>query len=182
MNSNSTIFKEVKSDVDVDKIKAEIKYILTLTEFFSNQIALQYSAEESWHDGIPNMDHHIKAEEYTYVKWHSALDGTYIKSYLESLDFPVAHARIMKLPSKTCYTTHVDYYTRYHIPVTTKPLQTFMIFPDKDITARMYPGKLYWTNTHELHNFVNGTFEDRIHIVFNDANEPKNLNNEYLHK
>lgn len=182
MNSNENVFKELRSDVDVELILGELREILKLTSYHSNQIALQYSTENSWHDGIPNMEHHISSEEYTYTKWHSALDGTYIKTYLENLDFPVAHTRIMKLPAKTCYTTHVDYYTRYHIPVITKPLQTFMIFPDKDITARMYPGKLYWTNTHELHNFVNGTFEDRIHIVFNNANEPKNLDNEYLYK
>ena len=176
----ATIFKELRSDIDICRIKKDIDAILTVTDYSSNQIALQYSMEENWKDGIPSKEHSLPAEEYTYTKWHSFLDGFYIKELLTSLDFPVAHARIMRLPPKTCYTTHVDYYTRYHIPVVSKPLQTFMIFPDKDVTARMHPGKMYWTNTHELHNFVNGTFDDRIHIVFNDATESKNLDNAYL--
>jgi hypothetical protein len=178
----TNIFNEIKSDVDVARIKADIDDILKLTPYHGNQIALQYSRVESWDAGIPNAAHEIADEEYDYVNWHSALDGTYLKSYMSALQFPVAHARIMRLPPKTCYTTHVDYYTRFHIPVVSKPLQTFMIFPDKDVIVRMYPGKMYWTNTHELHNFVNGTFEDRIHIVFNNAKEPKNLTNDYLYK
>ena len=174
-----SIYKELSYVVDVEQIKKDINYILSLTEYNSNQIALQYANDESWHAGIGKSDK-LNNSEQEFVKYHSALENTYIKNLLESFDFPVSHARIMNLPPKTCYTTHVDYYTRYHIPVVTKPLQTYMHFPDRETTVRMYPGKMYWTNTHELHNFINGTFEDRIHIVFNDARETKNLNNPYL--
>jgi hypothetical protein len=174
-----SVYKELEYAVDVEKIIKDIDCILKLTEYKSNQIALQYADNESWHAGIGKSDY-LKHSEQDFVKYHSALENTYIKQLLESLNFPVAHARIMNLPPKTCYTTHVDYYTRYHIPVTTKPLQTYMHFPDKETTVRMYPGKMYWTNTHELHNFINGTFENRIHIIFNDAREQKNLNNPYL--
>ncbi len=174
------IYKELDFDIDVDQIKTEIEQILTVTDYFDNQIALQYATEMSWDDGTVKKNHTLNSEEYDYVNWHPFLDGFYIKRLLESLKFPVAHARIMRLPPKTCYTTHVDYYTRWHIPVVSKPLQTYMHFPDKNVTVRMYPGKLYWTNTYELHNFINGTFNERIHIVFNNATERKNLNNPYL--
>lgn len=174
------IFKEIRHDIDVLQIKKEIDQILTATDYSDNQIALQYNANASWHDGVVKKDHKLTSEEYEYLNWHPYLDSFYIKELLTSLDFQVAHTRIMRLPPKSCYTTHVDYYTRWHIPVVSKPLQTYMHFPDKNVTARMYPGTMYWTNTHELHNFVNGTFEDRIHIVFNDAAETKKLDNPYL--
>jgi len=173
------IYTELKIDVDINQLINDIKSISEVAGWKSNQIALQYNKEVDWHAGVGKSDK-LDGNEEDYVNFHPFLEGMYIKSLLQKFDFPVAHARIMSLPPKTCYTTHVDYYTRYHIPVISKPLQTFMIFPDKDTIVRMYPGKVYWTNTHELHNFVNGTLEDRLHIVFNSALEKKNLDNPYL--
>ena len=175
------IYKEIRQDVDVDKIIKDIKYIETVANYEKNQICLQYATVKSWSEGVPTYYHDKEVEnENSYVNWHEELEGTYIKEFLDSFDFPVCHARIMKIPERSCYTTHVDYYTRYHIPVITNPLKTFMVFPDKDVILRMYPGKVYWTNTYELHNFLNGDIKERIHIIFNDATEIKNLDNPYL--
>lgn len=175
------IFKEIElaDAVDVSLLHKEIIDIVNVAGWKQNQIALQYAETEDWHSGIGKSDL-LSHEENSYTNFHSFLEGSYIKEILTGFNFTVAHARIMNLSPKTCYTTHVDYYTRYHIPVVSKPLQTFMVFPDRDTIVRMYPGKVYWTNTHELHNFINGTFDDRIHIVFNDASETKNLDNPYL--
>lgn len=175
------IYTEIKHDVDVEAIKNDIRYIETLTAYEKNQICLQYASVKSWSEGVPTYYQNKEVEnENSYVNWHEELENTYIKKYLEGLDFPVCHARIMKIPERSCYTTHVDYYTRYHIPVVTNPLKTFMVFPDNDVILRMYPGTLYWTNTYELHNFLNGDITERIHIVFNNATEQKNLDNPYL--
>jgi len=166
--------------VDVDRLIGDMDHILTVANWESNQIALQYASEESWTDGIGKSDHLLN-DEQQYTHYHSALDGLYIKEVLTGMNFPVSHARLMNLPPKTCYTTHIDYYTRYHIPLTTRPLQTFMIFPDfEPSVARMPAGSIYWSNTHELHNFVNGTTQSRVHIVFNDATEDKYLDSNYL--
>lgn len=175
------IFKEITPlcNIDLLQLNKEIYNIVDIAGWKLNQISLQYVDNEDWHSGIGKSDL-LQYDEHEYINFHSFLDGTHIKEILTSFDFDVAHARLMHLPPKTCYTTHVDYYTRYHIPVVSKPLQSFMIFPDKEKVVRMYPGKVYWTNTHELHNFVNGTFDSRIHIVFNNAKEEKNLDNLYL--
>ncbi len=173
------IHKEIDIKIDIQQLLDDVTKISNVAGWKLNQIALQYHNEIDWHSGVGKSDF-LSGNEEEYIHYHPFLDGMYIKELLESFDFPVAHSRIMLLPPKTCYTTHVDYYTRYHIPVTSKPLQTFMLFPDKGEILRMYPGKAYWTNTYELHNFVNGTYEDRIHIVFNSALEKKNLDNPYL--
>lgn len=175
------IYKEILIDIDLETISKEVDALINDVGLKQNQLALQYASEESWYAGIGKSDL-LSDDEQKYIHFHSNLDNSYIKTFLQSLNFPVSHARIMNLPPKSSYTTHVDYYTRYHIPIFSKPLQSFMIFPDcKDSVVRMYPGKMYWTNTHELHNFVNGTTENRIHIVFNDARESKNLDNKYLY-
>ena len=173
------IFKEIKKTINLNQLVDDVFNIVNYAGWKQNQIALQYSDEVHWHSGIGKSDL-LESDEQLYKNFHPFLENMYIYKLLNSFDFPVSHARIMNLPAKTCYTTHVDYYTRYHIPVISKPLQTFMIFPDKNKTVRMYPGKVYWTDTHELHNFVNGTLENRIHIVFNNALEKKHLENRYL--
>lgn len=175
------IVKEFDIKIDVEQLEKEVNDLIIRVGLSQHQLALQYADVEDWYAGV-GKSNLLNSDEQTYIHFHSELNNTYIKALLENLDFPVSHARLMLLPPKSCYTTHVDYYTRYHIPVTSKPLQTFMVFPDVETSiVRMYPGKMYWTNTHELHNFINGTHEDRIHIVFNDARESKNLENKYLY-
>jgi len=175
------ILQEIKNGIDVPALIDDLKYIESIATYEKNQICLQYGKEKSWSEGVPTYYHNKEIDcESDYTNWHDELKNTYIKKLLTSLDFPVAHTRIMRIPERACYTTHVDYYTRYHIPVITNPLKSFMIFPDKEVILRMHTGKLYWTNTHELHNFLNGDLQPRIHIVFNNANETKNLDNPYL--
>lgn len=175
------IFKEIGSGIDVNRLIAEIYKIEKVSDYHKGQICLQYAKNKSWHEAIPTYFQGNEIDdEQSYVNWHDELQNSYIKQVLESFGVMPSHARIMKMPGRSCYTTHVDYFTRYHVPIITNPLKSYMHFPDKNVTARMYPGKAYWTNTHELHNFINGTIDARIHLIFNDAAETKNLDNHYL--
>lgn len=172
-----TVFKELK-DIDHEKILLESNSIIKLVGWRNCQISLQYSNKISWHDDI---DEYGRSRiEHECTNFHPDLENTYIKHVLTSLDFPVASARLMLLHPCSCYATHVDYYTRYHIPVISDPLVSYMIFPDHAIIARMSTGKVYWTDTHQLHTFINGAHTSRIHIIFNDANERENFDNPYL--
>jgi hypothetical protein len=175
------IWQEIQTGLDIIALQEDLKYIESIAQYHRHQICLQYGKEKSWNEGTPVWYENKEIEnENDYINWHDELHDTYIKKFLNNLDFPVSHTRIMKILPRECYTTHVDYYTRYHIPVVSNPLKSFMIFPDKEVILRMYPGKMYWTNTYELHNFLNGDLTPRIHIVFNNANEKKNLDNPYL--
>ena len=172
-----TVFKEVQ-DVDHELILAESKKIIDTAGWNNCQISLQYSNNVSWHDDVDKYG--VSREEHACTNFHPSLEGTYIKYLLTNLDFTVASARLMFLHERSCYSTHVDLYTRYHIPVISNSLLSYMVFPDLPFVARMPAGKIYWTDTHKLHNFVNGDHEPRIHIIFNDANERENFNNPYL--
>jgi hypothetical protein len=173
------MFKTLKQ-IDHKKIEAEAFDIINRVDWKNNQISLQYTDEVSWHNDV---DYYGKSrDENACVNYHPDIVGTYIHKVLTDMDFPVASARLMLMQYGTAYETHVDLYTRYHIAIQTDPLRNYMVFPDKPFIARMETGNIYWTDTHELHTFVNGSLQQRIHIIFNNANEKPNYKNPYLEK
>jgi len=170
-------FKEIK-EIDHELIAKECNNIIDQVGWDNCQICLQYSSEISWHNDV---DAYGKTRiEHECINFHPELEGTYLKQVLTSLDFTVASARLMFLHERSCYSTHVDLYTRYHIPIVNNSRLSFMVFPDIPFVAYMPKGKVYWTDTHQLHNFVNGDHEPRIHLIFNNANERENYSNPYL--
>ena len=170
-------FKEIK-EIDHELIAKECNNIVDQVGWDNCQICLQYSSEISWHNDV---DAYGKTRiEHECINFHPELEGTYLKQVLTSLDFTVASARLMFLHERSCYSTHVDLYTRYHIPIVNNSRLSFMVFPDIPFVAYMPKGKVYWTDTHQLHNFVNGDHEPRIHLIFNNANERENYSNPYL--
>lgn len=172
-----SVFREIKQ-IDHNRLLAESISIIDSVGWSNCQICLQYSSKISWHNDI---DLYGKTRiEHECTNFHPDLDGTYIKQILTDLEFPVASARLMFLHERSCYSTHVDLYTRYHIPIINNSRLSYMVFPDIPFVASMPAGKIYWTNTHHLHNFVNGDHAARIHIIFNDANERENYDNPYL--
>lgn len=171
------LFKEIK-DIDHDLIVKESNKIIEQVGWHNCQICLQYSDTVSYHKDID--EYGTARVEHECVNYHPDLEGSYIKKVLTELDFPVASARLMFLHERSCYSTHVDLYTRYHIPVESNSQLSFMVFPDIPFIARMPYGKVYWTNTHKLHNFLNGDNKPRIHIIFNDANEREYYDNPYI--
>lgn len=172
-----THFKKIK-DIDQNLITQEALEIVAVAGWENCQISLQYTDKVSWHDDIDRYG--SVRQENSCINFNPYLDGSYIREVLTSFDFPVASARLMILFERNCYSTHVDLFTRYHIPVVSNPLMSFMVFPDIPFIARMPLGSVYWTNTHQLHNFVNGDHVPRIHLIFNDATELPNYNNPYL--
>jgi hypothetical protein len=171
------IFKEVK-DIDHELIVKESKNIIEQVGWNNDQICLQYSDEVSWHNDVDYYGKHRNENEC--VNYHPDLDNTYIKQILSGLNFPVASARLMLLNKLGCYSTHVDLFTRYHIPIESNSRLSYMVFPDIPFVARMSYGKIYWTNTYELHTFVNGDHSPRIHIIFNNADEIAYYDNPYI--
>lgn len=171
------LFKEIK-EIDHELIAKECNNIIDQVGWDNCQICLQYSSEISWHNDV---DAYGKTRiEHECINFHPELEGTYLKQVLTSLDFTVASARLMFLHERSCYSTHVDLYTRYHIPIVNNSRLSFMVFPDIPFVAYMPKGKIYWTDTHQLHNFVNGDHQPRIHLIFNNANERENYSNPYL--
>lgn len=88
-------------------------------------------------------------------------DIPYINSIIKENN--LYRTRVMTLRSKECYSYHTDPTPRMHIPVTTNNNCMFIV--DEEILRMESVGHLYWLDTRLKHLALNGSFEDRIHIV-----------------
>ena len=57
---------------------------------------------------------------------------------------------------------HADYYSRFHIVLQSQPGVSFRA---GDETIRMQTGEIWWFNNKEVHEVINNSADDRIHIV-----------------
>ena len=171
------IFEEIK-EIDHTLITKECNDIIEKIGWHNCQICLQYSDKVSYHNDVDQYG--STRIEHECVNYHPDLENTYIKKVLTELDFPVASARLMFLHERNCYSTHVDLYTRYHIPIGIDTANSFFVFPEHNKVCKMYENHIYWTNTYELHTYINSSFDERVNLIFNNANETKEMFEEYM--
>jgi hypothetical protein len=172
------ICKQIPIEIDFQRLLDEALAIIDEASWTNDQISFQYSEHESWSADVDYYGYTRREDLCT--NWNSRLEGSYIKTIIEQIHKPVASARLMRLGRLSCYTTHVDFYTRYQIPLILDPLKSFMVWPEHKLVCPLKPGNAYYCNTHEIHNYINGEHEDRINIIFNDANELPYLDNPHL--
>lgn len=173
------LFKKIKK-INSQQIILEAKAIIDKAGWGPrNQIALQNSKEVGYFNDIDTY-HAGAREENLVTNWHPDLELTYIKDVLSNLNFPVANVRLMKLEPLQCYSTHLDMYTRYHIPIGIDTANSFFVFPEHNKVCKMYENHIYWTNTYELHTYINSSFDERVNLIFNNANETKEMFEEYM--
>ncbi|QIL73928.1 hypothetical protein G7048_25880 (plasmid) [Diaphorobacter sp. HDW4B] len=92
----------------------------------------------------------------------------YLQEVLASFDTPVGRTRLMRLAPGADATPHVDihYYwqqrMRIHVPVLTTP---DVRFECGDAQVHMAPGESWVFDTWRLHNVLNPTDKERIHLV-----------------
>lgn len=92
----------------------------------------------------------------------------YVQQVLAALDAPLGRTRLMKLDAGAEVTPHVDvaYYwqqrVRVHVPVVTFPEVAFLC---GDATTHMAAGECWVFDTWRMHNVLNPTNRERIHLV-----------------
>ena len=92
----------------------------------------------------------------------------YVQQLLAALDAPLGRTRLMKLDAGAEVTPHVDvaYYwqqrVRVHVPVVTFPEVAFLC---GDATTHMTEGECWVFDTWRMHNVLNPTNRERIHLV-----------------
>ena len=69
----------------------------------------------------------------------------------------------MWLSPMTCYSIHKDSTPRIHIPMITNP-ECYFVFK-AGIIQHMPAGAVYWTNTVNLHTFMNCSDKPRLHLI-----------------
>jgi hypothetical protein len=81
--------------------------------------------------------------------------------------------RIMVMHGPKCYSIHRDVSQRYHVAIETNENCLFL-FPGMNAQLHIpADGNLYKLDTRLKHTFVNGSRRRRIHLVFNEIEEPK---------
>jgi hypothetical protein len=92
----------------------------------------------------------------------------YLRQVLAALDAPLGRTRLMKLDARAEATKHVDinYYwqqrVRVHVPIVTFPEVEFLC---GDASTRMAAGECWIFDTWRMHNVLNPTPHERIHLV-----------------
>ena len=71
--------------------------------------------------------------------------------------------RVLILKPKVCYSIHRDPFKRIHIPIITN--EKCWLIVDKEIMHLPADGNYYKIDTTKQHTALNGSTEDRIHIV-----------------
>ena len=86
---------------------------------------------------------------------------SYTNSILKNLS--MFRSRVMTMREISCYSYHQDSTKRIHIPLVTND-KCFMVIDD---IVHRYPadGNYYIVDTTKMHTFINGSWEDRVHIV-----------------
>ena len=142
-----------------EQLKTEVLSLVEKHEGF-NQIILQSKTPdiEDWRTGTGS----ITEADSVYCHLNKSLAGTTLGNIIEKQG--TVRARIMVMPSRQCYSVHQDKSKRIHIPIVTSS-QAWMIWPYKQVCARLIAGRMYLTDTREHHTFINGDLENRIHLV-----------------
>lgn len=173
----SDLFYELDVNLEVDKLRKDLEYVLTLTDWhpFNSQICVQYRAgdeDNAWYSGSGKLGEWIDGkwtpyfDERDFNIINPALKGSYIEHVLKSMPVNAVRARLMRLSPKSCYSIHVDRTPRYHVALHTNPHARFIFTKENKVLQIPADGKVYFTNTILEHTAMNGGQEDRVHLVF----------------
>ena len=164
------IFKEKYPHFD-ELVKQTLNIIETTPILNSNicpngQLSIQTDKENSkdWFAGTGGAKGKFEWE-LSFDKLHLSIQGTPIEDYLKWLEVPVYRTRLMLTKPKFVYSIHRDYSPRLHLPLITNP-QCYFLFKDPAEFIHMpADGRTYWIDTRKEHTFMNGSIENRFHLV-----------------
>jgi len=146
--------------LDIEVIKNELM-VLPQFKFPIDQICLQ-GMEEVDADpyfGIGSGKNYKPYKETDFI--YPNFDIPYINSIIKKLN--MYRTRVLLLKPKVCYTIHTDSSKRIHIPIYTN--EKCWLIVNKDIIHLPADGNYYEIDTTQEHTALNGSPEDRVHIV-----------------
>lgn len=131
------------------------------------QIAIQTDdpSINNWYSGIGKSQAKTNQWEHRFCHIQPELRGTPVDEYIKWLGVPVYRARIMLSKSKTCYSVHRDYSPRLHLPLVTNTQCNFLITEPLQFFHMPADGTTTWVDTTKPHTFMNGSLENRFHLV-----------------
>ena len=164
------MIQEIKYNIDVEKIREELKKIPDSTKQTCLQVVKgsddpyfgigQSGGKNSWER---KQKHSYKLSDFKYP----IFDMPYTNNLITELG--MYHTRYMYLNPKNCYSYHKDYTKRIHIIVNTNKDCWLVI--EKQIYHLPINGSYFIVDTTKMHTAVNTSNEGRIHIIGNVKDE-----------
>lgn len=122
------------------------------------QVGLQFKdLEDPWASAVGTS----KGNELTYTNLNSIFKDTIFEELINQ--YKLKRTRLMWVSPMTCYSMHKDSTPRIHIPMITNP-ECYFVFK-QGIIQHMPVGSVYWTNTVNLHTFMNCSDKPRLHLI-----------------
>jgi hypothetical protein len=118
-----------------------------------------------WSSGIGKSQAKTPAWEQQFNNLQSELVGTPVDEYLQWLNVPVYRTRIMVARPKSSYSIHKDYSPRLHLPLITNSQCYFVFKQPAEFIHMPADGRTYWVDTRREHTFMNGSVDNRLHLV-----------------
>lgn len=138
------------------------------------QLAVQTDGSNDLHSGVGSSIGKDNNWETTFNQIHPMFKETLVEDYFNWLGVPVYRTRLMCAREKSSYSMHKDSSPRLHLPIKTNKQCFFMLAQPKNnsfeqLDASLYhlpaDGKTTWIDTRNIHNFINGSTERRLHLV-----------------
>lgn len=120
---------------------------------------------DNWTSGIGKSVAKTPEWEQQFRYIQPSLIGTPVDKYIKWLGIPVYRARIMLSKSKSCYSVHSDHSPRLHLPLITNKQCNFLITNPIQMFHLPANGMTTWIDTTKPHTFMNGSLENRFHLV-----------------
>lgn len=147
--------------IDFERLKAETQLLMSAHPD-QRQLSLQTNGSADWNASTGSRPGEGEGQ---WNMIHPDLAGTWWQDFFSSLPIPVFRSRIMIMPARVCYSIHTDDNARLHIAVKTHNQAKFIFTRPPEILHIPADGRIYWVNTKEEHTAINGSLEDRVHIV-----------------
>ncbi len=122
------------------------------------QAGLQFKdLEDPWASAVGRS----KGSELEYTNLNLFFKDTLFEEVISQ--YTLKRTRLVWLSPMSCYSMHKDTTPRIHIPMITN-LECYFVFK-QGIIQHMPVGSVYWTNTVNLHTFMNCSTESRLHLI-----------------
>lgn len=157
-------FRKIHYKIDLERLRIETDKLLWQPEHnrYRDQLSLQTNGQADWDSSTGSR---IGQAEDQWDKLHPDLVGTWWEDFFKSLPFKVYRARLLTMHPRSCYSIHVDDNPRLHIAIKTHKQARF-IFTDPPVLKHIpADGYIWWVDTRQEHSAMNGSMEDRVHLV-----------------
>jgi len=106
-----------------------------------------------------------KVDENLYTELRPEIKNTYFEKVYDKLSehFVLGRVRILLLEPRKCLSFHKDPEPRLHVPIISQPGALMIV--DDFCTHMPADGTVYYMNTTKYHSALNGSEENRIHLV-----------------